>query len=135
MRLDVRTLLLGLVVAAAQTGCESPSPPRRAEAKPALSANARPPATAGLSAGEVERAAKLYTTKCARCHKLYDPAGYRDAEWRSWMTRMSKKARLTPDQTQFLSRYLEAFRTQKEGEPPPDSGPVSRAAPTGLGRR
>ena len=67
---------------------------------------------AGMSSEAISQATKLYTLKCARCHKFYDPADYNDAAWQSWMAKMSKKARLKPDQEQLLSRYLEAFRGQ-----------------------
>ena len=72
-----------------------------------------PPSTAGLSADDIAQGAKLHTAKCARCHKFYDPAAYSDAEWRLWMTKMAKKARLTPDQEAVLSRYLHAFRAAR----------------------
>ena len=52
-------------------------------------------------------ARQLYIAKCARCHKLYDPAPYSDAEWRMWMTKMSKKAKLDPNQEQELTQYIE----------------------------
>jgi hypothetical protein len=59
----------------------------------------------------MEAGRKLYTMKCARCHKFYDPAKYSDAKWREWMDKMSKKAKLKPDQKEILSEYLETFRT------------------------
>lgn len=68
---------------------------------------------AGLSAEDVANASKLYVTKCARCHKFYDPVGYDEKEWRTWMRKMSKKAKLQPDQETLLSQYLGAFRTKK----------------------
>jgi hypothetical protein len=49
---------------------------------------------------------KLYVAKCAKCHKLYDPAKYSDEEWAMWMRKMSKKARLNPEQEQLISRYI-----------------------------
>jgi diheme cytochrome c len=58
----------------------------------------------------MEAGRKLYITKCARCHKLYNPANYSDAKWREWMDKMSKKAKLKPEQKQILSDYLETFR-------------------------
>jgi hypothetical protein len=80
-----------------------------------LAANA---ARAGeLSASELRNARKLYIAKCAKCHKLHDPAGYTDSEWALWMTKMSKKARLKKDQEELLSRYLESLR--KPGDAPP----------------
>jgi hypothetical protein len=50
---------------------------------------------------------QLYIAKCARCHRLYDPTPYSDAEWRMWLTKMSKKAKLTPAQEQELTQYVE----------------------------
>ncbi len=50
---------------------------------------------------------KLYVGKCAKCHKLYDPAKYSDQQWQVWMDKMSRKAKLQPEQTELLSRYTE----------------------------
>ena len=66
---------------------------------------------AGLSAGEVKDAARLYTAKCMRCHKSYDPAAYSDPQWNAWMIKMRKKAHLGPEQDKLLSRYLDAYRS------------------------
>jgi hypothetical protein len=49
---------------------------------------------------------KLYVAKCAKCHKFYDPARYSEADWQMWMTKMSKKAKLKPEQQAELSRYI-----------------------------
>ena len=66
---------------------------------------------AELSPTELQDGRKLYTAKCAKCHKFYDPAKYDDDQWRSWMTKMSKKAKLKPAQAELLSRYLGNSRT------------------------
>lgn len=66
-----------------------------------------------LSAREIGNARNLYQMKCAKCHKFYDPAAYSEREWRSWMGKMSKKARLKPAQEQLLSTYLDALRTEE----------------------
>jgi nitrate/TMAO reductase-like tetraheme cytochrome c subunit len=63
-----------------------------------------------LSPKEVAAAKKLYTSKCAKCHKFYDPAGYNQSEWDEWMQKMRKKSKLKPDQYALLSRYLETLR-------------------------
>jgi hypothetical protein len=108
MRLRLAQLLVFCAVGLA--GCESSAPAsHRTAATLPPEADDRGRA-GGLSTGEIVGARKLYGAKCARCHKFYDPGGYADAEWRAWMTKMSKKARLRPDQEQLLSRYLEAFR-------------------------
>jgi len=103
---------LAVMVAIGLAGCASTAPASRAESKPFL-----PPAvgtnTMGLSAEELNQATQLYTIKCAKCHKFYNPADYNDPEWRTWMMKMSKKARLKPSQEQLLSRYLELFRAKE----------------------
>ncbi|HEX4644853.1 MAG TPA: hypothetical protein VH598_04530 [Verrucomicrobiae bacterium] len=61
---------------------------------------------------ETKKAKKLYVSKCAKCHKLYDPGKYSDAEWQSWMVKMARKARLKPDQRELLTRFLDGVRAQ-----------------------
>ena len=61
-------------------------------------------------AGNVAAAQKIYTAKCARCHKFYDPTAYDDTKWETWMVKMKKKSRLTDDQYATLSRYLQSLR-------------------------
>ena len=73
---------------------------------PAGAADSPSPASNNMEAGR-----KLYTAKCARCHKFYNPANYSDDKWREWMDKMSKKAKLKPEQKDVLSEYLETFRT------------------------
>ena len=116
MRTCFSVLLAAVAVAAGLAGCQSSAAGRRTggDSVPHLdegSANA-----AGLLAQEVSDATKVYVAKCARCHKFYNPAEYSDADWHSWMTKMSRKARLKPDQQALLSRYLEAFRAAHQGE-------------------
>ena len=53
-----------------------------------------------------EAGRKLYVAKCAKCHKLYDPAKYSDPEWSKWMAKMTKKAKLTPEQSSLLAAYI-----------------------------
>jgi hypothetical protein len=66
-----------------------------------------------LSPAESERARKLYVRKCARCHKLYDPAGYSDKEWNKWMGTMSRKAKLSESDEQRIKEYTEMLRRDK----------------------
>ncbi len=60
-----------------------------------------------FAAGPDAAARKLYLGKCAKCHKLYDPAKYSDAQWTTWMNKMTRKAKLQPEQKEMLSRYIE----------------------------
>ena len=66
------------------------------------------PASAGdLSIDPTAATRKLYLNRCAKCHKLYDPARYSDPQWSKWMDKMSRKAKLQPEQKEALSRYIE----------------------------
>jgi hypothetical protein len=67
--------------------------------------------SAGMSESDALQGRRLYIWKCAKCHALYDPGQYEDAEWDLWMRKMSEKARLSSAETQVLSRYLGTFRT------------------------
>lgn len=69
-----------------------------------------PAATVELGPGR-----DLYLTKCANCHKFYSPADYAPAEWAGWMAKMADKARLTPEESRLISRYLDSFRQTPEG--------------------
>jgi len=69
-----------------------------------------------FAAIDTTAARRLYRTKCLRCHKEYNPANYSDAAWRDWMDRMSRKAKLKPDQKELLTRYLDDVRKQKQNE-------------------
>jgi mono/diheme cytochrome c family protein len=54
---------------------------------------------------------KLYTAKCARCHKFYDPATYNAESWNTWMKKMRRKARLNDEQYRGLTNYLQSVRS------------------------
>ena len=49
---------------------------------------------------------KIYLTRCAKCHKFYNPAAYTDKEWAKWMQKMQKKAKLSDAQEALLSSYI-----------------------------
>lgn len=61
-----------------------------------------------LSALQIKDARKLYLSKCAKCHKLYDPTKYTDEKWSEWMSKMTKKSKLSPEQSEVLTRYVAA---------------------------
>src|ERR1041385_3625709 len=71
---------------------------------------------------DLERAtaAKAYTSKCARCHKFYEPANYTASEWAMWMAKMKKKARLNSEQYSLLLRYTEQLRTNSPASQVPN---------------
>ncbi len=67
---------------------------------------------------EPSAARKLYVAKCAKCHKFYDPTKYSDEEWHEWMVKMSKKSKLTLEQSEILSRYIDhTFRSSRKVGP------------------
>ena len=70
-------------------------------------------AAASVSAAEPAHAAvarNLYVNKCARCHKLYDPAAYDEAQWKQWLLKMQRKVRLTDEQWKQLIDYRELLQ-------------------------
>ena len=69
----------------------------------------------GVSTQEVRAATQLYTTKCMRCHKSYEPNTYEQAEWDLWMNKMKRKAHLTAEQENLLLKYLGAYRENSPG--------------------
>ena len=73
-----------------------------------------PLGAAELSSQEIQSARKLYQTKCAKCHKFYDPAKYDAPDWQRWMQKMGRKAKLKPEQSDLLSRYLDSFRAPEK---------------------
>jgi cytochrome c5 len=64
----------------------------------------------GITANELSAASKLYSTKCMRCHKSYEPASYSQKDWDAWMRKMSRKAHLSSGQDSLLAKYLTAYR-------------------------
>src|SRR5262249_54413254 len=109
MRRALLSCVLMALLVSWDFGCRAGAPTH--SSRQILSADARPAPRPDLSATEVDRGANICLNKCVRCQKLYAPAQYSDSEWRSWMTKMTKKAHLTRDQAQLLGRYLDGFRT------------------------
>jgi len=84
----------------------------------ALAGCAGPIQATDLPTSETAAARKLYVAKCSKCHKFYDPAKYSDEKWQMWMGKMSKKAKLKPEQQEMLSRYIEnTFRVPDKPNP------------------
>ena len=65
----------------------------------------------GIShAEDFVKAQDLYLTKCAKCHKLYEPKDYEDDSWSAWMNKMKKKAHLSEEQYGLILSYTEKLR-------------------------
>ena len=65
---------------------------------------------ARVSADDLVTGKKVYTAKCARCHKFYDPTAYDDTKWNEWMQKMKLKAKLNDAQYQQLTKYVTTLR-------------------------
>jgi len=87
-------------------GCATRSP-NPAAAPPLLAPGGGAPL---LTDDQVTAARALYVAKCTSCHKFYSPANYSEAEWNSWMRKMSRKTRLRPTDEEILRDYLGLFR-------------------------
>lgn len=70
-------------------------------------------AITAIAATPEDAGKKLYTGKCVRCHKLYDPAKYNDQAWDAWMQKMKLKAKLNENQYRQLSEYVTTLRPPK----------------------
>jgi cytochrome c5 len=65
-----------------------------------------------LNAREIQVARKLYIAKCVKCHEEYSPKRYSEADWAKWMTRMGRKSKLDPVQTDLLRQYTAMLREE-----------------------
>ena len=65
---------------------------------------------AGSYADDLAKGKGLHELKCAKCHRLYEPAAYGDEEWDRWMVKMRKKAHLNDDDYRLISSYLDSMR-------------------------
>jgi hypothetical protein len=77
--------------------------------RPQSAVSSAPSKADAVPAGNNKGAAaeQLYVSKCAKCHKFYDPAKYSDAQWARWMGKMGKKAKLSPEQQRELAGYIQ----------------------------
>lgn len=67
-------------------------------------------ATVAAQASDLDAGKKIYTGKCARCHRLYDPGRYDETVWNNWMLKMKNKAKLTDVQLEQLNTYAASLR-------------------------
>jgi mono/diheme cytochrome c family protein len=51
----------------------------------------------------------VFAEKCQKCHKLKDPAKFTAEDWNKILPKMSKKAKLTDEQTALVHTYVMAF--------------------------
>jgi hypothetical protein len=71
-----------------------------------------------LTRKELRAAQDLNELKCAKCHKLYNPADYSQEEWDVWMKKMARKSKLKKAQEELLTRYLQTLRDKPAAASP-----------------
>src|SRR5215467_2420045 len=110
-------LCILVVLTGAGLACRADSAHRGRESKSRLPAvDAATAQRACLKSDQLDEASNLHTAKCLRCHKPYDPRSYSESQWQTWMSKMSRKARLDTAQEDLLSRYLKAVRDTSRAE-------------------
>ena len=96
-----------LAAVLALTGCGVP------RVTPELVAIAQRSDSTASSAG-LEAARTLYIARCSSCHSLHLPHDYDVSEWRGWMRKMSRKAKLTNGQDGEILAFIFAARDLPE---------------------
>lgn len=61
---------------------------------------------------DLERGRSLYVRRCSGCHTLHLPSERRADEWPTLVEKMSRKARLTPDQRVDITRFVVALASE-----------------------
>lgn len=51
---------------------------------------------------------RLYETSCNRCHALYMPRSFAPDEWRFYVNKYGRRARLAPNERELVLQYLSA---------------------------
>jgi hypothetical protein len=81
-----------------------------------LAGCAGPPTITNLPGDESDPGRQLYIVKCSKCHKFYDPAKYSPADWTIWMDKMTRKAKLTPEQEKVIAEYVDQYLRTGKGD-------------------
>lgn len=62
--------------------------------------------TATATLDELTQGRALYIDNCERCHGLYAPESYSSSQWKSIMSQMGPKTRLTTAEISLVSKYV-----------------------------
>lgn len=55
---------------------------------------------------ELQQGHDLFMNNCGKCHKLPKPGSHSNTEWKKTLDKMIPKAKLNPDQSYLIYRYL-----------------------------
>jgi cytochrome c2 len=66
-----------------------------------------------MAVDSIKNGNELFVKKCARCHKLKDPAKYTKAQWPGLVNKMQKRAKITDEQKAFILSYLTSEAKKK----------------------
>jgi len=66
-----------------------------------------------FDAAVVAKGKVIYTTNCAKCHKLYDAKDFKLADWKPILDDMAHKAKLTDEQKGQVWEYLSSENNTK----------------------
>ena len=59
---------------------------------------------------DLDSGQNIYRTKCTQCHGVMSITDRTEAQWQTVINKMAPKAKLNPEQTEILTRYLFAAR-------------------------
>lgn len=63
-----------------------------------------------ITLAQLSQGHELYKTKCGTCHHAHNPTEYSDQKWEKIMPIMGKKAKLTDEEYNLVSRYVFGMR-------------------------
>jgi cytochrome c2 len=58
------------------------------------------------SADQIAQGEALFTSSCARCHKLFEPAKFGAVKWNRVLDRMIPKAKVSTEEGELIRAYV-----------------------------
>lgn len=102
-----KALLIPVAAVALLVSCKAKklvdSAPTKAET---VATSPKTTGTKRLSAEMLAEGQNIFENSCAKCHGLPNPAKHTDQQWVGIINVMSKKAKLTPAQTELVYDYV-----------------------------
>ena len=67
----------------------------------------------GMDSTAINRGYIIFSENCHHCHKLKEPSRYSDEDWQKILPVMSKRAKLSKEETVKVQAYVSAFSKDK----------------------